>query len=357
LFRDDMEAFDSAATTGSVIILIAPPGATPVTLENFNYLGKRFGFRCTDTVVEGEIIPEKVGQGPLDGNVWHCAKGIRRFELEDGTWQAHYRTAAGKHPVIVTRRWGKGLIVLSGTDELDRRSGQTQHNALTFVLWARGFRDSAGSPTPSPGSPGTSEASAFAESGTQATTLSPREVDHIIENPPSDLLADRLAAMRGLYSASDRKEPLTRGRLLIPEARRTYFPRFQKSDDLNKELVSIDQFRGAPVLFVYWASWSPESRELIEQLLPLVEPYRTNGVKLVGVSLDRTVEAMKRYQDQSGFTDRQIFEGNGFHSEAARMLEVSRLPRVVLVDRSGRIAATDLPGIAIPIALDELLAE
>jgi hypothetical protein len=359
MFRDDLEAFDTAASQGGVVFLFAPANANRETVTNLNYLGRRFGFSFENTLVAGEIVPERPLQGPLGGNVWLCEQGARPVKLVGSDWQVHYRTAQGNHPVCVSKRWGRGLLVLLGTGEIDRQSPAGTHNALTLVLWGLRHRDApdgastAGAGPGTPGTPTPGNAADPAGRSTQTRTA----VRRVLEQPESDLLLNRIESLRRLYTAGASSEPLTGRGLLTPRERRSFFPRFNRVEDLDGKAVQIDQFRGAVVVVLCWATWSAESRELVEEVLPLLEPFRARGVTVLGLNLDRAPEAVRQYQAQIGFRDRQIFESQGFVSESARALGITRLPRVLLLDRSGRIAATDLPGIAIPIALEELVAE
>ncbi|MBX3728992.1 MAG: TlpA family protein disulfide reductase [Candidatus Sumerlaeia bacterium] len=358
MFRDDLEAFDSAASQGSVVFLFAPANANRETVANLNYLGRRFGFTFEDRLVAGEILPERALQGPLGGNVWLCEQGARPIKLEGSDWQVHYRTAQGAHPICVSKRWGRGLLVLMGTGEIDRQSPAGTHNALTLVLWGMRHRDAPdAAPTASvgPGTPGTPAPGSADPAGKATATRT--VVRRMLEQPDSDLLLNRLESLRRLYTAGASSEPLTGRGLLTPRERRSFFPRFNRVEDLDGKAVQVDQFRGAAVVVICWATWSAESRELVEELLPLLEPFRARGVTVLGLNLDRAPDTVRQYQAQVGFRDRQIFESQGFVSESARALGITRLPRVLLLDRGGRIAATDLPGIAIPIALEELVAE
>lgn len=361
MFRDDLEAFHKMLSDGGVVILLAGPESSQSTLDCFNYLGRRYGFSFLGETAPGEMVPVRVGRGPLDGNVWTCEKGVRFIDLDDPSWAVHYQNAARSEVVGASRPVGKGLIVVLGTLEIDRNLGGRRHNALTLVTWARGEAKSPTPPGRSAFSSGEAAEMPVADSGLgkelEGVVLTNTQIADLSADPSTDLLAERVAYLRRLYRGGDSDEPLAGSSLLIPRPERRFFPRLLHAVDMEGETASLDTFKGNILIVVCWATWSSESIDLLEELKPLVEPVRHRGLFVLGISVDTKCDAVAEYIEEYRFPDRQICEGTGYRSPTALDLKLSRIPRLFLIDRGGRIAATDLPPATLGRALDELIRE
>lgn len=55
---------------------------------------------------------------------------------------------------------------------------------------------------------------------------------------------------------------------------------------IEGEKWSLHDDRGKTVLLNFWATWCPPCREEVPALVRLSEKYKTNGLKIVGISLD-----------------------------------------------------------------------
>jgi peroxiredoxin len=56
--------------------------------------------------------------------------------------------------------------------------------------------------------------------------------------------------------------------------------------DLAGKTVTSDQFAGKVVILDFWATWCPPCKEEIPHLVRLQSKYRSQGLAIVGVSLD-----------------------------------------------------------------------
>lgn len=109
--------------------------------------------------------------------------------------------------------------------------------------------------------------------------------------------------------------------------------------------TSIERYRGAPLLIVFWASNSAEFR----QTLPAIQALQNeSGGKLnvVGVNMDRDERAVERFLLETGLGWKQIFysdpEKRGAMNVIARYYGVTRIPEFWLVDADGIVRSIHL---------------
>ncbi len=347
-FRDDMEAFHKMIYDGGVLILLAGPDSPENTIKSFNYLGTRFDFEYSaKDNAAGEIIPELVGKGPLGGNVWLCNKGARTLKLDHNDWYVHYRWAKSNAPVMASRRIGNGMLVIGGTLEVDRQSSGQLQNALTLIAWGMQEtklppRERASIQTPLPNVPLTNiDQPPLAIERFRPLTES--EMANIIAHPSSDLLKDRLYEMRRVYAltlferADDNPEFE-----LIPTEQRKFFPPIIAPDIYNRTFDMRD-YASDVVLVVAWATWDMESRTMIKTNADLFNYLQERqGVVIVGISLDKSIDTLKEFQQEAGIHWVQLCDGESYNSPIAKALNIKEVPRLFLVDKAGRICKVDL---------------
>lgn len=362
LFRDDLEAFHKMLADGGALVLVGGPDTPQSTIDNFNYLGRRFGFEFAGRAPPGEIIPEIPGHGPMDGNVWFCERGTRLLELASEDWRVHYRVADSTHAVVASQRVGKGLLVLVGTREIERSDAVPPQNALTLIDWGHRYRGLTEAELPEAPRPAVAGAPAdpvaqdqlIARRSLGEVTLTNAQLMAVLEQPSSDQLPDRIRMLRQAFGAKA-DAALTGSSLLVERGERTFFPRLANAVDLRGNAVNIDRYRGGILLVFYGASWSAESRQLAAELKPVLDRLALHGrtVQVLGVSLDRSREAAEQFARESGLNWRVVFDGQGYSSPLLERPEIRRIPRVFVVDRDGRLCAGDLP----PVLLEQALIE
>lgn len=107
-------------------------------------------------------------------------------------------------------------------------------------------------------------------------------------------------------------------------------------------LISLDQFRGHPIVLNFWASWCPPCRAEMPALEAAYRKYRDRGVVVIGID---------------GATDtwpasRMFFEGRGVtypmgrdeRGQVAERYHVAALPTTFFIRPDGRIAGVALTG-------------
>jgi len=88
------------------------------------------------------------------------------------------------------------------------------------------------------------------------------------------------------------------------------------------------------VLLNFWATYCLPCREEIPALNSLQHDLQAQGLKVVGASVDDTIDGVNVYQKEVARFDYEVLLGG---SEAKLKFEQSVLPTTYLIDRQGRI--------------------
>jgi cytochrome c biogenesis protein CcmG/thiol:disulfide interchange protein DsbE len=131
--------------------------------------------------------------------------------------------------------------------------------------------------------------------------------------------------------------------VLKPEKERKPAPDFTLYDASGKP-VQLSAFKGKVVLLNFWATWCGGCRVEIPWLIEFQQTYGDRGFVVLGVSLDAEGwKAVKPFIEEKKINYRVMI---GTDDVAARFGADQSLPVSLLIDKSGRIAATHvgLPG-------------
>jgi peroxiredoxin len=94
--------------------------------------------------------------------------------------------------------------------------------------------------------------------------------------------------------------------------------------------LRLSEYRGEVVMLSFWASWCGDCRAQLAELGAMHERYREAGATLLAVSLDQNVRAASDASSSAGYP--VLHDAGG---AVGRVYDVSRMPLVVLIDRSG----------------------
>jgi thiol-disulfide isomerase/thioredoxin len=115
--------------------------------------------------------------------------------------------------------------------------------------------------------------------------------------------------------------------------------------DLEGRDQSISQWRGQPLVVNFWATWCGPCREEIPELVKMQQKYSDNGLQFVGISIDqidKTNEFAEKFK-----MNYPVLIGTFDTIEISRQAGNAKgvLPYTVILDRKGRIVATELGGL------------
>ena len=123
----------------------------------------------------------------------------------------------------------------------------------------------------------------------------------------------------------------------------------------NGKDLALSSFRGKVVLIDFWASWCGPCRKELPNVKRCYEKYKSKGFEIYGVSLDKERDAWIEAISEEGLTWPQVSDLKFWESEAARIYAVQSIPFTVLIDKDGKILATELRGADLDRKLAEVL--
>ena len=143
------------------------------------------------------------------------------------------------------------------------------------------------------------------------------------------------------------------GERVVTDALRTF-----NVVDVAGDRWTADHLRGRVLLLDFWATWCAPCLAELPRLKALREQYSRSDFEILGISLDAASSfTLRSWLNRHRIEWPQIHERAGYAGKLPEQFGVDRLPRTVLLDRNGRIAAFDLRGERLAEAVRSLVAE
>ncbi len=104
--------------------------------------------------------------------------------------------------------------------------------------------------------------------------------------------------------------------------------------DLASKEVTLESFRGKPVLINFWATWCAPCREQMPRIQEAHRAFADKGLVVLGINSGETPDVAKKYIEEKQYTfpvflDRDKSVGN--------KLSVSSIPVLFLIDKEGTV--------------------
>jgi len=120
--------------------------------------------------------------------------------------------------------------------------------------------------------------------------------------------------------------------------------------------IALSSLKGNVVLIDFWASWCKPCRMENPNVVRVFNQYKDKGFTIYSVSLDKDKARWVNAIQQDGLAwPNHVSDLKGWQSFAAGLYGVSGIPFTVLIDKNGKVIATNLRGIQLEQKLKEIL--
>lgn len=122
----------------------------------------------------------------------------------------------------------------------------------------------------------------------------------------------------------------------------------------------ITQYKGKVVLVDFWATWCAPCRASLPGLYETHKKYRKQGFEVVGVTLDRDLDALAEFLEKDKLPWVNVVgedRGGKLSFPIAEKYGVRAIPTTFLVDKEGKIAGHNLHGEELEKAIEKLLGK
>jgi thiol-disulfide isomerase/thioredoxin len=111
------------------------------------------------------------------------------------------------------------------------------------------------------------------------------------------------------------------------------------------KIMSLSSLRGKVVLIDFWASWCGPCRRENPNVVALYKKYVNKGFTVFSVSLDSDVNAWKRAIKSDGLLwNTHVSDLKQWDTPLTKTYQFNAIPYTVLIDKDGKIVATNLRG-------------
>jgi peroxiredoxin len=120
-------------------------------------------------------------------------------------------------------------------------------------------------------------------------------------------------------------------------------PDFEQADT-SGNMVKLSGFRGKYLLLDFWASWCGPCRAENPNVVKAYQKYHDRGFTILGVSLDQPgkKEAWLKAIHQDGLTWTHVSDLQFWNNAVAKMYGIRSIPQNFLLDKDGKIIATNI---------------
>lgn len=123
----------------------------------------------------------------------------------------------------------------------------------------------------------------------------------------------------------------------------------------GKKTMRLSDLRGQVVLLDFWASWCGPCRKENPNVVKNYQKYNGAGFTVMSVSLDSNKDKWLAAIEADGLSwPNHVSDLGGWNSKVAQLYGVHSIPFTILIDKEGKVIATNLRGQALEEKLREI---
>ena len=107
-------------------------------------------------------------------------------------------------------------------------------------------------------------------------------------------------------------------------------------EDLDGNAITLGDYAGKVILLDFWATWCGPCRFLIPGFIELYQEFGSQGLQVVGLSVDDSVSELRPYVEEMGM-NYPVLVGEGRLDVQEAYGPLIGLPTAFIIDREGRI--------------------
>ena len=108
--------------------------------------------------------------------------------------------------------------------------------------------------------------------------------------------------------------------------------------------ISLSDYRGKIVLLDFWASWCGPCLREVPNVKKVYDKYHDKGFEILSVSLDDKKDNWVNAIKENGLNWEHVSSLKDWSCPVAQLYNVSGVPAMLLIDKEGKIIATQLRG-------------
>ena len=109
--------------------------------------------------------------------------------------------------------------------------------------------------------------------------------------------------------------------------------------DHEGNTLSLAKYRGRCVVLDFWATWCPDCRKDIPEMMKLYHKYDMKGVEFIGVSFDTNQETLTNFLEKENIRWTQISEFRKWkETKISKDYHINWIPTMYLIDTDGKVA-------------------
>lgn len=119
--------------------------------------------------------------------------------------------------------------------------------------------------------------------------------------------------------------------------------------------LSLNQVKGKVTVIDFWASWCQPCRKENPKMVALYKEFHSQGLNVIGVSLDKDADAWKKAIADDKLEWNQVSNLKHWEDPIAATYGIESIPATIVLDASGKIVAKDLHGDALRMKVKNML--